>query len=73
MLFHLFFAALLVAFSNAAPTDILGTNKVCGFADGANSSSHYTYFVLNQCRALGNAAPVRNLYRDPNCYCTFYR
>jgi hypothetical protein len=75
MLFHFSFAALLflVVFAAADPTDILGTNRVCGFADGAGSSSHYTYFVLNECRALGKAAPVRNLYRDPDCDCTFYR
>lgn len=73
MLLHLLLAFFLVAFAAAAPTDILGTNTVCGFADRGGSTSYYTYFALDECRALGKAAPVRNLYRDPNCECTFYK
>lgn len=73
MLFHLFLAFFLVALAGAAPTDVLGMNKVCGFADRGGSESYYTYFALDECHALGNATPVRNLYRDPDCDCTFYR
>ncbi|KAF2447886.1 hypothetical protein P171DRAFT_233905 [Karstenula rhodostoma CBS 690.94] len=73
MLFHLSLAFFLVAFAAAAPTDVSGTNTLCGFADRKGSASHYTYFVLDECRALGKAVPVGNLYRDPNCDCTFYK
>ncbi|KAK7193859.1 hypothetical protein DPSP01_010174 [Paraphaeosphaeria sporulosa] len=73
MLLHFFLAFCFVAFAAAAPTDVLGTNTVCGFADRGVSASQYTYLALDGCRALGEAAPVRNVYRDPNCDCTFYR
>ncbi|KAF9740934.1 hypothetical protein PMIN06_005928 [Paraphaeosphaeria minitans] len=73
MLLYLFLTFFLKALAAAAPTDVLGTNTVCGFADRGASASHYTYFALDACRALGEAAPVRNVYRDPNCDCTFYR
>lgn len=73
MLFRLLLALFLVSLAAAAPTDVLGTNKVCGFADRGGTTSYYTYFALDECRSLGEATPVRNVYRDPGCDCTFYK
>ena len=63
----------VLAAAMPAPTDLLGRDLICGFANRGDTSSQYTYFSVDECRALGEATPVRNLYRDPKCDCTFYK
>ncbi|KAJ4296806.1 hypothetical protein N0V90_006854 [Kalmusia sp. IMI 367209] len=67
MLLLSFLAAVLLSiFTAATPTEALGSNGYCGFANRGDlkNSSQYTYFRQSQCRVLGDAAPVKNLYRE---------
>lgn len=72
MLLNFILAAFFSILAAAAPTALLGTDLTCGFTNRGGSSPEYTFLNVTQCHTLGKAAPVRNLYRDPACDCTFY-
>lgn len=73
LLVALIFGALTVAATKRVDQSV--ASMICGFAnrgDGRNESQH-TYFVPGDCYTLGTAVPVKHMYRDPDCDCSFYK
>jgi hypothetical protein len=65
----------VITLATAKRVDQSSLSTVCGFAnrgDAWNESQH-TYFVPGDCHALGAAIPVKRMYRDPGCDCSFYK
>lgn len=75
MLFYILLTCLLFTIVGTAVAEPFDAQTICGFVNRGSwdNDTQHTYLQQHNCRPVGEAVPVKNVYRDPDCECTLYR